>query len=70
VNRNTDLPHTTRFRSERYFRSDGQWFFNTREGTTEGPFPTREAAHAALTDYLLAIGIKPGDVWALVGDHR
>jgi len=70
VHRSSDDRPKTRFRSERFFRSDGHWFFNTREGTTEGPFPTREAAQGALTEYLLARGLKPSDVWSLAGDNR
>jgi len=70
VHRSTDATPQTRFRSERFFSSQGQWFFNTREGTIEGPFASREAAQTALTEYLLSLGIKPDDVWALAGDHR
>ncbi|MFB3107629.1 MAG: DUF6316 family protein [Pseudomonadales bacterium] len=33
--------------SERFFRQDGQWFFQTREGA-RGPFKTREAAKQEL----------------------
>jgi hypothetical protein len=32
------------FRSERIFRSNGQWYFHTREGIDVGPFATRFAA--------------------------
>ena len=33
--------------SERFFRQDDQWFFQTREGA-RGPFKTREAAEQEL----------------------
>jgi len=32
------------FRSERIFRSNGLWYFHTREGIDVGPFGTRFAA--------------------------
>lgn len=31
----------TRFRSERYFRSDDFWYFHTREGIAIGPYRSR-----------------------------
>ncbi|HEY5647587.1 MAG TPA: DUF6316 family protein [Pseudomonadales bacterium] len=70
MQRSTDPEPATRFRSERFFRSDDQWFFTTREGTTEGPFSSREEAQSALADYLRRIGAKPSDVWTLAGDNR
>lgn len=70
MHRSTDTKPQTRFRSERFFSSQGQWFFNTREGSIEGPFASREAAQDALTEYLLSVGIKPSDVWSLAGDNR
>ena len=38
--RQDELPRTW-FRSDRVFRSDGQWFFHTREGIAVGPYKTR-----------------------------
>jgi hypothetical protein len=70
VHRSTDTTPQTRFRSERFFRSDGQWYFNTREGTIEGPFRTRDAARDALTQYLVDVGVRPLDVWSWGGDRR
>jgi len=32
------------FRSERYFRCNGHWYFHTREGFAVGPYETRIAA--------------------------
>lgn len=32
------------FRSERFFRSNGHWYFHTREGFAVGPYQTRVAA--------------------------
>lgn len=70
MHRSTDTEKKMRFRSDRFFRSEGHWYFSTREGTAEGPYGTREEAHAALTEYLLSLGLKPGDVWSLAGDNR
>lgn len=67
--RSTDPSTQVRFRSDRFFVSQGEWYFNTREKTVEGPYPTREAAQAGLRDYLLRIGVRPPDVWS-VGDNR
>ena len=40
------------FRSDRYFQSNGQWHFATREQTIEGPYPTRAKAEAGLARYV------------------
>ena len=32
------------FRSERFFRCNGRWYFHTREGFAVGPYETRIAA--------------------------
>lgn len=32
------------FRSERYFRCNGRWYFHTREGFAVGPYDNRLAA--------------------------
>lgn len=48
-------------RGERAFRSDrirelgGKWFFRTREGTTEGPFPNREETLRQIELYVARI---------------
>ena len=44
----TDAPKTI-FRSDRICRVNGEFYFNTREGTQEGPFETREAAEQELS---------------------
>lgn len=64
MNRQSDTTSTTRFRSDRFFSSQGEWYFTTREGVTLGPFESRELAQAALLDHLLTLGIRPDDVWA------
>lgn len=38
--RRNESPRTW-FRSDRFFRSNEQWYFHTREGVTVGPYLTR-----------------------------
>ncbi|CAH0207528.1 DUF6316 family protein [Pseudomonas brassicacearum] len=47
-----DPAPTTIFRSDRICRVNGEFYFNTREGTQEGPFATREAAEAEIAAYI------------------
>jgi len=63
MNRKTDDQAKTRFRSERFFLSQGQWFCSTREGPILGPFPNRDAAVSALQRYLIELGIRPEGIW-------
>jgi Domain of unknown function (DUF6316) len=50
--RKTDLLPQTRFRSGRFFKDNGKWFFNTREGTIEGPYEKLSEAEDRLKDYI------------------
>jgi len=45
------MPYT-KFRPSRFFKEGGAWFFNTREGSTEGPFTHRHEAEAHLLNYI------------------
>ncbi|YAF59441.1 hypothetical protein DOCECA_04565 [Pseudomonas sp. E102] len=47
----TDAPKTV-FRSDRICRVNGEFYYNTREGTQEGPFETREAAEQEIAAYI------------------
>jgi Domain of unknown function (DUF6316) len=67
MNRKSDDQTKTRFRSERFFLSQGQWFCTTREGPILGPFPSRDAAVAALYRYLIDLGVQPEGVWERPG---
>jgi hypothetical protein len=67
MKRRSDEKDVTVFRTDRYFLSDGKWFFTTRGGTNVGPFDTREDAERALTQHLLDMGIKPGNSWSAPG---
>jgi len=70
MKRKSDEKDLTVFRTDRYFLSDGKWFFTTREGANVGPFDTREDAERALTQLLLDMGIKPADSWNTPGAHN
>jgi hypothetical protein len=50
--RKTDLSAKMRFRSGRFFKNNGKWFFNTREGTMEGPFEELTEAENRLNEYI------------------
>jgi hypothetical protein len=59
------------FQSDRFFSSNGQWYFTTRENTTAGPFPSRDAAEAGLVEYLReTAGILGRDAWSVPGARR
>jgi hypothetical protein len=36
------------FRSDRFYRADGQWYFTTREMIEKGPFSSRQDAEGEL----------------------
>jgi hypothetical protein len=50
--RKTDVLPQTRFRSGRFFKNEGKWFFNTREGTMEGPYEELAGAESRLKEYI------------------
>lgn len=43
---------TSFFRSDRFFVSEGQWFFATREGVNFGPYSVRSDGEKALVRYI------------------
>lgn len=45
------------FRSDRVFKADGSWHFNTREQQRIGPFATPDEAHDALARHLSGIAV-------------
>ena len=51
------------FRSSRFFKQEGKWFFYTREGTIEGPFSDMEHAEGRLREYvkIMNSGFMPRD---------
>ena len=50
--RKGDLDQTLRFRSDRFVHNGEKWYYETREGTTEGPFRTRPEAEEHLRNYV------------------
>lgn len=50
--RQGDKEKATRFRSDRFIHNGEKWYYETREGTTEGPFPTMPAAEEHLRNYV------------------
>ena len=62
----TDEAERSVFQSDRFFLSDGKWFFSTREATILGPFDRRQLAEAALSEYItLKTGRNQG--WSVPG---
>ena len=61
--RKTDFKPQTRFRSGRFFKDGEKWYFNTREGTLEGPFEERTEAEDRLKEYvrIMNSGFMPRD---------
>ncbi|OUS03935.1 hypothetical protein A9Q90_07880 [Gammaproteobacteria bacterium 54_18_T64] len=41
-----------RVRSDRYFKLSDYWYFITREGTTLGPYDSKNQAQQAVADYI------------------
>jgi len=52
MRRATDQADVYCFRSDRFFRSEGAWYFTTREGIDFGPFTVRHDGEKALVRYL------------------
>ena len=68
--RSTDTETVRAFQTDRFFESNGQWFFFTRETSEQGPFPTRTSAEHELSVFLRThIGV-PQDVWDQPGMNR
>ena len=59
------------FRSgSRVFVDRGQWYFNTREGTVEGPYADKQSAERFLESYVQVLSSKfvPGTEFSLMED--
>lgn len=52
VQRNTDPPATVHFHAERIHRTNGFWYYLTREGANVGPFRTKDSAKKHLDEFL------------------
>lgn len=51
-NRKGEEDQGTKFRSDRFIHNGEKWFYETREGSTEGPFRTRLDAEDHLRNYV------------------
>jgi hypothetical protein len=52
VRRATDAEDCKVFQTDRFFRSNGMWYFATREGVDFGPFTIRPDSEKALDRYI------------------
>jgi hypothetical protein len=52
MQRASDTTTTKVFQSDRFFRSEGMWYFITREGIDFGPFSVRGDGEKALDRYI------------------
>ena len=52
MHRATDTGDTRVFQTDRFFRSEGMWYFATREGIDFGPFTVRGDGERALVRYI------------------
>ena len=61
--RKSDEKSKAWFRSSRFFKQQGKWFFYTREGTMEGPFSELQDAENRLNEYIKIMnsGFMPDD---------
>ena len=50
--RKSDPNAIVRYRSDRFFKNGGRWFFETREGKVQGPFDSRSEAEQHLEAYV------------------
>jgi hypothetical protein len=50
--REDDLKPYTKFRTSRFVKESGGWYFLTREGSQEGPFERKIDAENRLEDYI------------------
>ncbi|MDC3332985.1 DUF6316 family protein [bacterium] len=51
-NRDGELGSNVPMRSERFYLSNGSWYFATREGAPMGPFDSKVDARQGLDDFL------------------
>ena len=52
MRRKTDSAERNVFRTDRYFQSEGLWYFATREGIDFGPFTSRLEGKKAASRYI------------------
>ncbi|MDH5483681.1 MAG: DUF6316 family protein [Gammaproteobacteria bacterium] len=50
------------FRSERYFCTNGMWYFETREGKQVGPFTSKDEMQGELLLYMREMNMVTGRI--------
>ncbi|MCR9106129.1 MAG: DUF6316 family protein [Gammaproteobacteria bacterium] len=50
--RRNEIENKAWYRSQRFIEHDGKWFFLTREGSTEGPFESKQDAMEQLEKWV------------------
>ena len=65
-----DVAHRWLRGGNRVFAVKGLWYFQTREGTVEGPYADRKSAERFLESYVQVMGSKfvPGMEFSLMED--
>ena len=56
--RKDDEELKSRFRTDRMIKSEGVWYYCTREGDLQGPFNTRSEAEHHLEKYIRIMGLE------------
>ena len=67
MRRQSDEEDVRVFQTERFFSAGGEWYFSTREKPELGPFGSRQAAEAALGEYLMECAGIIADPWSVPG---
>ena len=52
MQRKTDNPRSMHFHTNRIHRTNGYWYFETREGDNVGPFDSKEEARKELSRFM------------------
>jgi hypothetical protein len=61
MQRKTDDPRSIHFHANRIHRTNGLWYFETREGDNVGPFYSKEEAGRELSRFIAEAGSEMSD---------
>ena len=61
MQRKTDDLRSIHFHANRIHRTNGLWYFETREGDNVGPFDSKEEARTALSRFMAETGAEMSD---------
>ena len=61
MQRKTDDPRSIHFHANRIHRTNGLWYFETREGDNVGPFGSQEEARKELSRFMAETGAEISD---------